>query len=127
MDSTKPRDWLYKAKQDLESSWILLQNDGPEETIAFHAHQAIEKAMKAYIIFKTGELVEGHSLVYLNKLAAKQNNKFEKFKSDCVELNKYYLRTRYPIDMSYEVAYEDAKTAYEKANEIYKLVKEEIN
>ena len=25
--------------------------------------------------------------------------------------------------MSYEVDYEDAKTAYEKANEIYKLVK----
>ncbi|UMZ72520.1 HEPN domain-containing protein [Natranaerofaba carboxydovora] len=41
MDGTKPGDWLYKAKQDLESSWILLQNDGPEETIAFHAHQAI--------------------------------------------------------------------------------------
>ena len=45
--------WLDKALTDLQAARILLTWDGDPSTIAFHCQQAIEKALKGYLLFKT--------------------------------------------------------------------------
>lgn len=62
VDSKIIEDWLEKAKEDLEASKILFNHNGSRGLAAFHSQQAIEKAYKAYLLNKTGELAEGHSL-----------------------------------------------------------------
>lgn len=42
-----PADWLTRARSDLAIANISLPEDGLYEDLCFHAHQAVEKAIKA--------------------------------------------------------------------------------
>ncbi len=125
-DSRKHCDWLEQARQDLEAAKILVRHQGPNNLASFHAQQTVEKAYKAYILFSSGRLTEGHSLVYLNKVCSKLDRDFASFRKDSIKLNKYYMRTRYPADFPLHVSEEEAKTFIYKAEQILKAVEEKI-
>lgn len=65
VDSVLYIDWIKKSKSDLRSAEILYKYDGDSAIIAFHCQQAIEKALKAFLLKKDGRLRVGHSLLYL--------------------------------------------------------------
>jgi len=70
VDSKRYLDWLEKAARDLKSAKVLKQNECGNDVVAFHCQQAIEKALKGFLLRKTGQIAEGHSLIYLCKEAA---------------------------------------------------------
>ena len=45
--------WLDKALCDLQAARLLLTYGGDHYNIAFHCQQAIEKALKGYLLFRT--------------------------------------------------------------------------
>ena len=51
--------WLDKALCDLQCARLLLTYGGDHYNIAFHCQQAIEKALKGYLLFRTGRMVTG--------------------------------------------------------------------
>jgi len=108
VDSKRFRDWLDKAGKDLEAARILKQHGSFNDTVAFHCQQAIEKALKGFVLYKTSELAEGHSLVYLCKKAATIDITFKTYLKDCAYVNQYYIETRYPADFPLEVSDEEA-------------------
>lgn len=43
--------WLTKSNSDLAAAKVLLEGDGPYDTVCFHAQQAVEKILKAILAF----------------------------------------------------------------------------
>ena len=57
------KEWLQKASKDLLSAEALLEHDPPiPETAAFHCQQTVEKALKAFLVWKGIPFEKVHSL-----------------------------------------------------------------
>ena len=108
-DSKRFRDWYVNAKTDLESANILFRYHGDPATVAFHCQQAVEKALKGFILSHTKRLYDGHSLVFLCKKAAEIDPLFSDCRRDLAYLNQFYIESRYPADMPHEMTREEAK------------------
>lgn len=86
--------------------------------MAFHCQQAIEKKLKGWLLKATGELTEGHSLVYLCRRAAAAGAPLRAHIRDCAYVNQFYLETRYPADVYIPVSGEEARDCIEIADEV---------
>ena len=122
VDSLRYNEWLEKAGRDLKSAKVLKQNVCGNDVVAFHCQQAIEKSLKGYLLKLTGQVAEGHSLIYLCKEASNYNIEFKKRLKDCAFVNQYYIETRYPADMPLVVSDEEANECISIVEEVYKMV-----
>lgn len=60
-----PEDWLRHAKADLALATSPLPRDGLYSTLCFHAQQAVEKSVKAVLVFRGIDFPKVHSLTRL--------------------------------------------------------------
>ena len=96
--------WLDKALCDLQAARLLLTYGGDHYNIAFHCQQAIEKALKGYLLFRTGRHFDGHNLTYLCRQAIQLDSKaFSEYLDESAALNDLYIETRYPTDLPFEI------------------------
>ena len=117
-DSKRFADWYEKARQDFRGAQILFKYGDDYAIVAFHCQQAIEKALKGYILQKSGTLLDGHSLVYLCRRAAKLDEGVKRFMKDCAFVNQFYIETRYPADVTEVLEEEDARECLSTAEEM---------
>ena len=103
-------EWLQKAERDLLSAQILLGHRPPVlDTACFHCQQAVEKALKAYLIWRGVSFERVHSLTYLLDLCQVQEPQFAALMDKAETLAPYAIEIRYPgaaIDVSQEEAQE---------------------
>ena len=118
-DSKRYFDWLERAECDLLSAKILKDNGGDNGHSAFHCQQCIEKALKGYILYTTGSHLDGHNLTFLCRSACKHEEKFKEWLDECSALNRYYIQTRYPTDLGFDVTDEELESAYKMAKDMY--------
>lgn len=102
-DTKRHEDWFNKAQAEFASALILMEHGGDNAVIAFLCQQAIEKALKGFVLQKKMELIEGHSLIYLCKKSTELDASFKGFMKDCAYVNQFYLETRYPADIPLSV------------------------
>ena len=126
VDSLRYNEWLERAGRDLKSAKVLKQNDCGNDIVAFHCQQAIEKLLKGYLLKQTGQIVEGHSLIYLCKESTNYNIKFKRWLKDCAFVNQYYIETRYPADVPLVISDDEADECISIAEEFYKMIIELI-
>lgn len=98
-DSKRYYDWLYHAYQDLLSAKILIDDKRLYEQVVFHCQQAIEKSLKAFLLYKAHRLFDGHNLTWLCKQAAMLDSEFTPWIEKSTQLNRFYIETRYPADV----------------------------
>jgi len=122
VDSFRYNDWLEKAERDLKSAKVLKDNACGNDVVAFHCQQAIEKSLKGLLLKTTGDMIEGHSLIYLCKQASNLQIEFKSKLKDCAFVNQYYIETRYPADNPLVVTDEEAYECISIAEEIYGIV-----
>ena len=115
MDSRRYLDWYDKAQKDLRGAQILFESDADNSLVAFHCQQAIEKALKGYILKTTKELLDGHSLIFLIRRASRFDEEIHKYNKDCAFVNQFYIETRYPADIPDEVDEIEVKECLETA------------
>lgn len=120
VDTIKYNEWFIMAQKDIKSAKILFEHDADNEMVCFHCQQAIEKYLKGYLIFKMGELQEGHSLVKLCKKAMACDKIFSKYLKDLAFVNTFYIETRYPAVDPLVVSDEDTKECMEIVDKIIK-------
>ena len=123
-DSMRYADWFHKAKSELESAEILMAHGGDYAVIAFLCQQSIEKAYKGFILKRMDELIEGHSLVYLCKIAMKTDNSLKECMKDSAYVNQFYLETRYPSDTPMDISQLEAQECIDIANRILSRITE---
>mgnify|MGYP006311376993 CR=1 FL=1 len=92
---TQGKRWLAQAGQDLDAASVLLRS-GHRNLACFHAQQAAEKAVKAFLYSQGLEEVWGHSVASLLRDAASHHAAFEELRAEGAALDKFYIPTRYP-------------------------------
>jgi HEPN domain-containing protein len=121
-DSNRYFDWLERAEEDIHAAGKLIDCPDTLNACAFHCQQCGEKALKAYIIFKTGHHVDGHNLTWLCRQAINSDKKFTEWLDESVELNRYYIETRYPADMPLSLNSKNVYRAYDMARSMFKFI-----
>ena len=86
--------WFAQARQDCDAA-ALLREAGHRNLACFHAQQAAEKAVKAYLYAQGEEEVWGHSVAGLMRDAASFDPALEDLRRTGAALDKFYIATRY--------------------------------
>jgi len=84
------RNWLEKARRDLITAKNGLDSSEPfTDIICFHAQQAGEKYLKAYLVWQKIEFPRTHSLEDLILLATQTDSSFSGLTEDAGILTPY--------------------------------------
>jgi HEPN domain-containing protein len=104
------KQWFARADDDLKSIEALLEKQVSPNTICFHAQQAVEKYLKGYLAFHERHIRKVHDLETLVNLCAETDPGFKNLLEDAMDLNDFYMDTRYP-DTGLELSFEQARNA----------------
>lgn len=125
-DSRYYYKWLEKALSDLQSARILLTWDGDPMAVAFHCQQAIEKALKGYLLFRLGRHFDGHNLTFLCRQAAICDDRFTRYLNESTALNNYYIETRYPTDLPFDLTDAQVHNVLNMAEDMFSMIRHEL-
>ena len=123
--------WLAQAARDLDAA-ALLRRGGHANLACFHAQQAAEKAVKAFLYGRGAEDVRGHSVSRLLSDAGTFDDRFTALRTTGATLDKFYIPTRYPNGLPGGLpadAYtaDEAATAIAKANHVLATVRSALD
>ena len=91
------RDWLGLANTDLIGAKALFEMGDKFFAIsAFHAQQAAEKALKAYLVFQSIRVPKSHDIGDLIALIELKDKELSTLLRPCLELTDYAVAYRYP-------------------------------
>jgi len=114
--------WLAKAENDFLNIENNLQAARvPWDTVCFHAQQAAEKLLKAFLVYHGQIATRTHDLVALLARCVEFQPELASLESDCRQLTVYAVSSRYPDDL-FEPSRADALLVVESA----KRVREQI-
>ncbi len=96
------KQWIIKGDHDLGTAKITYLYI-PEylDTITFHCQQAVEKYLKAYLIYQSTVFRFSHDLIYLLDLITQKDSDFENYYDTVSELQGYAIEIRYPNETIY--------------------------
>ncbi|MEA1897867.1 MAG: HEPN domain-containing protein [Bacteroidota bacterium] len=66
------------------------------DTVTFHCQQAVEKYLKAYLIFQSTTFRYSHDLIYLLDMVTQKDSDFNNLYDTVSELQGYAIEIRYP-------------------------------
>ena len=125
-DSRRYYDWLDRADEDMCCARLLVQDEDCYNGCAFHCQQAIEKALKAYLLLKSDRLVDGHNLTWLCKQAMRYDKRFSDWLDESFSLNKCYIETRYPADIPSDFTTDKIRAFLKMAEDMYDFINNEV-
>lgn len=76
------KNWIIKAQNDLDSAEILYRENGPTDSLCFHCHQAAEKFLKGFLIFKKNKFPKIHDLIRLLNLCEEIDLDFKNIENE---------------------------------------------
>jgi len=118
--------WLAKSKQDLETGQLLLKEGGYPDTICYFAHQAVEKALKGFLIQGGVRPDKIHNLIKLASEAEKISPGLKNLREEVAALNDYYIPAKYPVDVPVEYSKADASSALKMAEDILNFIQNKV-
>lgn len=117
-----PRTWIAKAENDLLNIRNNLSAEQvPWDTICFHAQQAAEKMLKAFVVSRGQTVSRTHNLEALLAEAVAAGGPLAALEADCRLLTPYAVMLRYPGAMG-EPSEPEARQAAAAAERIYERV-----
>ena len=121
------KEWIHKAEHDLGMAELALENK-PEYTdsICFHCQQAVEKYLKAYLVFLDIRFEKKHGLGYLLDLINEEDEVSEELYVKLEKLEDYAVEIRYPDDW-FEPTLEETKEAYKIVKQVKEFVLNKIS
>ena len=121
------QEWLKKADEDLAVAEYLVSSDRPYfGAVGFHAQQAAEKYLKAFLVCHQVEFPKTHDLDDLLDLAARSPEPLADSLREVGVLSVYGVETRYPTDLP-DLTLPQAKTALDLATRARDAVRRAIS
>lgn len=115
------QDWLKKAAQDLEAAELLIKEDWDDYfNCAFHAQQAAEKFIKAYLVRYQIEFRKTHDLRELIDLVQKRDKALASKLRFSEWLTDFAVEFRYPGE--HAVNKENAAKAIEDSRKVREML-----
>lgn len=119
------KNWLFRAKEDIAVIDSLFMTDPVlyASTICFHAQQAVEKFLKAFLIYNDVDFPRTHDVDYL--LLECQKIDPTNFNIDLGSLSDFGVSIRYPDD--FYIPDKEETTRYrDNAHTIRSIVEKKI-
>lgn len=89
--------WIEKADHDLGTAQVTyLHIPKFRDTFAFHYQQAVEKYLKAYVLFIDISFIRIHNLTYLLGLIEQKESVSNEIYDKAAELEDFAVEIRYP-------------------------------
>ena len=119
--------WIIKGDHDLGTAKVTYLHI-PEylDTVTFHCQQAVEKYLKAYLLYQSVSFKFTHDLVYLLDLITQKDTDFEMYYDRVSELQGYAVEIRYPNESIY-LSKEKVETAILMAKTIRDVVTQKMS
>ncbi len=118
------KSWLIKAEHDLASAQRLIEIEPMIlDNACFHCQQAIEKYLKAFLIYHGRDIERTHNIIFLLSECANYDAIFGSV--DPLNINAYAVQGRYP-DSNLIPTAEEAKSYYTLTLQVKSLVAERI-
>ena len=120
--------WLDQAADDLDAARASLAQ-GRFHLAFFLCHEAIEKAVRAFLVSQGKQFGRTHSIFWLAREAAKLDGRFAEIGSDAWTLDTLYVFSRYPFGSPARAPREffsddkDAGEAIDVAGEVLELAR----
>jgi len=97
-----PKEWQLLAERDLAVADYLAANmrPVPNEIIAFHCQQAVEKYLKGALVVLGEEPPHVHDLDRLCSMTLKHRPSFASLQSLCTTVNYFSVQPRYDFALS---------------------------
>lgn len=112
------QQWIEKAESDFGAAEHLFSQDTPYlDAIGFHAQQAAEKYLKAFLVDHQIEFPKTHSIAELLDLGAMADPDLTVGLKDAIALTPYGVDIRYPIDFP-KMTKDKAREALELARKV---------
>lgn len=94
------KDWIVKARGDLKAAKrLVVDNDDETSGIsAYHTHQCVEKALKAFLVYHQQKIPRTHDLVGLLEECKNHDPHLIVLEKHIDFLSPYEMRTRYSDD-----------------------------
>ncbi|MBN8718305.1 HEPN domain-containing protein [Hydrobacter penzbergensis] len=122
---THLNQWIEKAEHDLIAAQLIIEHQPMILDVAcFHCQQAVEKYLKAFLIFKKEEFPRTHNLDLLIQSCSVHQEAFTVI--DLKNLEDFAVRGRYPHDFL-RPELEETQFFYKITLEIKDLVIKELN
>lgn len=112
--------WIRKAESDIENLTTMMESGKSLDTACFHAQQAAEKYLKAFLCFNGITFPKTHDIEELLDLCATIDKRFLDLVEETVFLTDYAVELRY--DFEFWPEKEDVEVAFEATNKIKRLV-----
>lgn len=120
-------DWLIKARRDLDTAYLNHRHKGYTDTTCYFCHQTAEKVLKAYLLAKGIKILpKTHIFPSLLAMCIQKDKGFSDFENICLDMNEYFIETKYPADAPVDYSKEEAERAIESADTLYKFVEKKI-
>lgn len=117
------RSWLRKAANDLRTAELARAASPPlQDQTVFHCQQAVEKALKGFLVFHGRTFRKTHSIEEIGEQALAIDDGLRSLVDRAVPLTEYAWRFRYPgepEDPSAEEAGEALRIARDVFAEIF--------
>ena len=113
--------WIKKAESDLENLKTMMESGKALDTACFHAQQAAEKYLKAFLCFHSVNFPKTHDIEELLDLCATIEKRFSDLVEETIFLTDYAVELRY--DFEFWPEKEDVEAAFEATNKIKQLVR----
>lgn len=117
------KEWIDKANKDIKAVEKLKNEQDITEIVCFHCQQAVEKYLKALLIYNGEDIQKTHNIDFLLNKCRTYNPEFEKYIGN--SLSDYAVDLRYP-DTQYIPTIEETEEAIKLMNQIIETVKEMI-
>lgn len=115
--------WVRKAEQDLRAVEVMLTAENvPWGVVCFHAQQAGEKYLKAFLVHERIKFPRTHDLEELLELIGDRAAELTGAKAHCKLLTRYAVAARYPFLMP-EVGEAEGREAADAARRIAEAVR----
>lgn len=116
--------WLDKAQHDLMSAQRLLEIEPAIlDNACFHCQQAIEKSLKAFLIYNGSDVERTHNIIFLLSQCANFDPSFAAV--DPLNINAFAVQGRYP-DSNLMPTDDETKSYYQLALHINQMVIDRI-
>ena len=119
--------WFKKGDKDLQT----VKNEFASancvfESICFHSQQAVEKYLKAYLIFLEISFRKTHEIGELITMCEAKDTEISTLKEEADILTDYAVEIRYPDDF-YEPTLEESELAYKVTLKIREYIISKIS
>ncbi len=116
------QQWLQKVWSDLLLGQAALDLPVPQTAGAcFHCQQAVEKSLKAFLVFQAVEFEWSHKIEYLINLCVEQDQSFEQIRNSAAPLADYAVGFRYPANEP-DPTLAQAREALAVAHKVYHFI-----